>query len=129
MIRTLTRSLVGVAVLSGVLTVGAAGVASAAQSSSTGAAASTATHAARCTKAEALATKIEKREKQAQTWLPNAQKREDAALAANHKKLAARIARRIARVQKLVPKGEKVLAKIAQKCGSVTPPASGSTPS
>jgi len=129
MIRTLTRSLVGVATLSGVLTFGASGLASAASSGSTGSTGSTSSLAARCTKAEALATRIQNRENKAQTWLPKAEKREAAALTANHKKLAARIAHRIARVQKLIPKGQKLLAKIAQKCSSVTTAPGGSTSS
>jgi chromosome condensin MukBEF ATPase and DNA-binding subunit MukB len=79
-----------------------------------------ATHAAKCAKAEALATRIQAREAKAPTWLAAAQAREAKATSAGHPKVAKFIEHRIARVEKLIPKGEKVLAKIAAKCGSAT---------
>ena len=49
-----------------------------------------------------------------------AQANEAKATAAGHTKLAARIGRRIARVQTLETKGNTLLAKIAAKCGSTS---------
>jgi hypothetical protein len=68
-------------------------------------------------------TRVNKLEARAATWVPKAQANEAKATAADHTKLAARIGRRIARVQTLEGKGNTLLAKIAAKCGS-TPSAS-----
>ena len=52
--------------------------------------------------------------------MPKAQAREAKATAAGHTKVAARIGKRIARVQKFETRGTTLLAKIAAKCGSAT---------
>jgi hypothetical protein len=124
--RTLTRTLIGAAALSGALTFGAAGIASGATtgtgtSSGSGSSAPASTHTVNCARAEKLATRVQTLETKANTWLPKAAQREAAAKTADHPKLAALIGRRIARVEKLMPKGEKLLAKIAQKCGTAAP--------
>jgi hypothetical protein len=121
MVRTLTRSLVGAAALTGALTFGAAGLAGAATTSST--------HAAKCTKAEARVPKIQAAESKLATFVTNATAREGKATSAGHPKVAARIGKRIARAQKLESRGEKLLATIAQKCGGTTPAAAGTSAS
>jgi hypothetical protein len=68
-----------------------------------------------------VATRIEALEAKAQAWLPKAQARETKATDAGHTKLAAVIAKRIARVQKREARGNALLAKIAAKCGTPTP--------
>ena len=50
--------------------------------------------------------------------MPKAQAREAKATAAGHTKVADAIAKRITRVQKLEGPGNKVVARIAAKCGS-----------
>jgi hypothetical protein len=126
------RKLIAVAAVSGSLVfagagvtgvIGTAGAAGAAVPASTAPAApapalTPATHARRCARAERLATRIDAREAKAAVWLPKAQAREAKATAAGHPKVATRIANRITRVQKLVTKGDTVLARIETACGS-----------
>ncbi|HEY2215220.1 MAG TPA: hypothetical protein VGH31_09205, partial [Acidimicrobiales bacterium] len=68
--------------------------------------------------AQARVPKIQAREAKLATWVTKAQSRESAATTAGHPKAAARIGRRITRVEKLEAKGEKRLARIAAACGS-----------
>jgi hypothetical protein len=112
--HTLGRTLLGAAALSGALTFGAAGMAGAA----TPATVTPAQHAALCAKAEARSTRIQTREGKAATWLAAAQARETKATTNHHPKVAKRIARRIARVERLVTRGDTVMSKISAKCGT-----------
>ncbi len=121
MLRTLNRTLIAGAAMTGALTFGSAGLAGAAttnnpSSSST----ATPTLASRCAKAEARVPKIEARLAKAADWLPKAEAREAAAKAAGHTKVAERIADRISRVEKAVDHGRAVLARIAERCGGAT---------
>jgi len=127
----MVRTFIAVAAVSGTLALGITGVAGAAApasatptSTSTSAPTSTptspATQATRCAKAQKLAVRIHTAETKATAWVPKAQAREAKATAAGHTKLAARIARRIARVQKRETRGTALLAKISAKCGSAT---------
>ena len=59
-------------------------------------------------------------EAKAAAWVTKAQANEAKATGAEHTKLAARIAKRISRVQKLETRGNTLLAKIAAKCGGTT---------
>jgi hypothetical protein len=106
------RKLVAGLALTGSLAFGAAGVAGASTPSTS------TSHATACASAEKLAAWVTQGESLASGWLPGAQSREAAAKAAGHTKAAAVIARRIARVEKAQTKGNKVLAKIAAKCGT-----------
>jgi hypothetical protein len=105
------RSVFAGAALTGTLALGAVGVAGATTTTSAP------THVVNCTKAQARAAKIEAREAKAASWVSTAQGREATATTAHHPKVAARIGRRISRVQKLEAQGTKVLARIAAKCG------------
>jgi hypothetical protein len=109
------RKLIAVAAVSGSLALGVVGVAGAATPASTG----TPT-AAQCATAEKVATGIQTLESAAATWVPQAQAREAKATTAGHTKLAARIGKRIARVQKLETRGTTLLGKISAKCGSAS---------
>ena len=111
------RKLIAVAAVSGSLALGVAGVAGAATSASSGTSTPT---AAQCATAEKVATGIQTLESAAATWVPQAQAREAKATAAGHTKLAARIGKRIARVQKFETRGTTLLGKISAKCGSAT---------
>jgi hypothetical protein len=64
--------------------------------------------------------RIQTAETKAAAWVPKAQAREAKATAAGHTKVAARIAKRIARVEKLETRGTTLLGKISAKCGSAT---------
>jgi len=120
MLRSLNRTLIAGAAMTGALTLGSSGLAGAAGTTS-----STATLASRCAKAEARVPKIEARLAKAADWLPKAEARETAAKAAGHTKVAEKIAGRITKVEKAVDHGKTVLARIAERCGG----AAGSTTS
>jgi len=112
------RKLIAVAAVSGSLALGVAGVAGAATSgSSSGTSTPT---AAQCATAEKVATGIQTLESAAASWVPQAQAREAKATAAGHTKVEARIAKRIARVEKLETRGTTLLGKISAKCGTAT---------
>lgn len=125
MLRTLNRTLIAGAAMTGALTFGSAGLAGAA--TTTNPTTSTATLASRCAKAEARVPKIEARLAKAADWLPKAQAREAAAKAAGHTKVAEKIAERITKVEKGVDHGKSVLAKIAERCGGATAGSTGTT--
>ena len=112
------QKVVTVAALSGGMALGLAGMAGAAGTVS----ATPATHTANCTRAEARVPKIQARETKAATWVAAAKTRESAAVAGGHPKVAARIGRRITRVERAEARGEKVLARIAADCGGSTSP-------
>jgi hypothetical protein len=107
----MVKSVVAAAALSSGLSLGLAGTAGAST-----------THTVNCTTAQARVPKIQAREAKATAWVPKAQSRQAAAVSAGHPKVAARIGRRITRVEKLEAKGEKVLARIAADCGGTTSP-------
>jgi hypothetical protein len=109
---TMLRKFVAVVALSGTMALGAVGVASASSTTTPAA-----THTIDCTKALARVPKINAREAKAATYVTKAGTREATAKAAGHTRVANRIARRIARVQKLEARGTKVLAVISAKCG------------
>jgi hypothetical protein len=111
--HTMLRKLVAVAALSGTMALGAVGVASAATPATPAT-----THTINCTKALARVPRIQAREAKAAVWVPKARAREATAQAAGHTKLAARIGRRITRVQKLEARGTKILARISAACGT-----------
>jgi hypothetical protein len=117
--RTLILSTVGSIALTGMLTLGSAGSASAA-TTGTPAATPTATsnHTANCTKAEARVPKIEAREAKLPAWEAKAQAAEAKAKSAGHTKVAALVAHRISRVEKLAARGNKVIARIGAVCGT-----------
>jgi hypothetical protein len=119
---TMFRKFVAVAALSGTMALGAVGVASATTPTTATPAATPAVtpanHTIDCTKALARVPKIQAAEAKAATFVTNAQAREAKATAAGHTKLAARIARRITRVQKLEARGNKILARISAACGT-----------
>jgi hypothetical protein len=131
------RKFIAVAAVSGTLALGVTGVTgvaaaaaaagpatSTSTSSSTSTSTSTppspATQATRCARAEKVAVRVHAAETKAATWVPKAQAREAKATAAGHTKVAGRIGRRIARVQKRETRGTALLAKISAKCGSAT---------
>jgi hypothetical protein len=119
---------IAVCVLTGVLTVGGAGAAAAASTSTGGPSESSArtTGTYNCANAPHALTRIAKLEAKAQAWVPKAQQRETQATQAGHPKVAARIGRRITRVETLEAKGTKLADKIEGLCPGAAP-ATGSS--
>ena len=112
------KKIVATAVLGGTLALGAAGVAGAATGGST--------HP-NCAKAQAAVTRIVKLEAKANVWLPKAQQREATAVQNGNTARAARIERRIARVQKLEARANARIQKLEAKCPGTTPPSGSPT--
>jgi hypothetical protein len=120
------RKLIAVAAVSGSLALGAVGVAGASTPTPTPSLTpAPSTLATKCAKAEKLVPVIQAGEAKAAAWVTKAQANEAKATGAEHTKLAARIAKRISRVQKLETRGNTLLAKIAAKCGGTTGSSSG----
>jgi hypothetical protein len=123
-----------VCVLSGALTLGGAGVAAAASSTSNGStpvsgAAGTGGSSKgtfNCANAPKALARIAKLEAKAQAWLPKAEARETKATQSGHTKLAAKIAKRVQRVQKLEVAGNKRAAHIQSLCPGAAPASSNS---
>ena len=108
------KKIIATAVLGGTLALGAAGVA--------GAAATGSSKHPNCAKAQAAVTRIVKLEAKADAWLPKAQQREATALKNGNTVRAARIEKRIDRVQKLEAKANVRILKLEAACPGTTPP-------
>ncbi len=130
---TIWRLLAGAA-LTGALSLGAAGVASAAAPVTTpqsgGAAPATGAPSAGapgtglllpCARAPKVLARIDKLEGRAATWLPKAAQREATAKARGRTKLASAIARRIVRVQRLEKRGNTLQQRIEAACPGSSP--------
>lgn len=102
------KRIIATAVLGGALTLGVAGVAGASPPAG-------ATHP-RCAKAPAALARIAKLEAKANAWLPKAEQREATATSEGHADVAARIERRIDRVQRLEAKGTALRQRIEAAC-------------
>ncbi len=111
------KKIIATTVLGGTLALGAAGVAGAA---TTGGSAHP-----NCAKAQAAVTRIVKLEAKADVWLPKAQQREATATQNGNAKRAARIGRRIDRVQKLEAKANARIQKVEAACPGTTTPSGG----
>ena len=114
----MVRTIITTTVLAGVLTVGGAGVASAATTGATG---STPAHVPDCAKAPAALARIQRLEGRATTWLPKAQQRLATAQQEGKQARATRIQRRIAFVEKAEVRGTARQQRIDAACPGATP--------
>jgi hypothetical protein len=134
------RKVIAVAVLSGAIALSGAGVASAATPTGTSSGATapagtgtgtgTGTGANRttfCARAPQLLARIGKLEAKASVWLPKAEAREAKATQNHHPKVAARIAKRITRVQKIEARGTTLEQKINAACPGAGSASAGSS--
>lgn len=106
--------LMAAAAVCGALTLGGAVLATAAGAATGGS--SSGTDAPNCAKAPAVLARIDKLETRASNWLPGAEQREATAQQDGDRVQAARIARRIARVERLQQRGDKLEQKIEAAC-------------
>jgi hypothetical protein len=114
-----TIALSGAVVLGG--TLGALAVSAPAGAATAGSGTATAPHAPNCAKAPARLAHLAALESKAQSWLPGARQRQSAAVQQGRPKVAARIQRRIDRVERLEARGTRLQQRIEAACpGSST---------
>lgn|SRR5487761_1697598 len=121
--RTMIGKFVTAAALSVGLVAGTAGTAFAATS---GPGTSGSTPTAKCAKAAKVLTRLDKVEGHITTVLPKWEAAEQKATQNGHPKLAARIEKRIKRLERLQSQGNARIQKIEQRCPGLSSGASGS---
>jgi hypothetical protein len=108
--------------LAAALSIGGAGVAGAATPAAGGT-----PHHVTCAKAPKALARINRIDARIATWLPKAEAREQRAVADGDKTAAARIERRIQRVEKIHTRLDGLDHRILTKCAGTTPAASNHT--
>jgi hypothetical protein len=120
----MVRKIIATAVTGVALTLGAAGAAGAAATPPT----SVGTAPASCAKAPHALARIAKLEAKAGKWVTAAEQRQATATQDGRTKAAARIGRRITRVEKLEAKGTALVSKIEAACPGAAATSGGTAP-